>query len=221
MALHASQMRVLVFFSSPADWKQMPGMALPNPIPAYSLHRGQRPRTGRSGQEARLEGGRPRSMGCCKGVQRLPLCPSCSVHRDSLWPRPSNTTAVSQEPTVTRSRGGRVEQPGASLSLRRCSGPQSRLSGGDTQLGAWRRSWASGPRRPPRLPGCTGRCCSGRVSGNQRTAPCRLQRPSSFLPLVPRFLPSHRLSFDISPSLLFFPLVFPPIDCLLLRCGNR
>lgn len=142
-------------------------------------------------------------------VSRGTLCPGCSVHRDSLWPRHSNTTAVSQEPTVTRSPGGRVEQPGASLSLRRCSGSQSRLSGGDTQLRAWRRSWASGPRRPPRLPGCTGRCCSGRVSGNHRDRPLQTSAPL-VLPSLGAEVSSFPSSpsFDISPSFLFFSPVF-------------
>lgn len=98
-----------------------------------------------------------------------------------------------------------MEQPGASLSLRRCSGPQSRLSGGDTQLWAWRRSWASGPRRPPRLLGCTGRCCSGRVSGNQRDRPLQTSAPLVLPSLgaqVSSFPSSQFRHFSITPFLL-------------------
>lgn len=185
----------------------MPVMALPNSIPAYSLHQG--PETKNRVKWARGQAGAGSAPCDAAKVSRGTLCPGCSVHRDSLWPRPSNTTAVSQEPTVTRSRGGRVEQPGASLSLRRCSGSQSRLSGGDTQLGAWRRSWASGPRRPPRLPGCTGRCCSGRVSGNHRDRPLQTSAPL-VLPSLGAEVSSFPSSpsFDISPSFLFFSPVF-------------
>lgn len=37
--------------------------------------------------------------------------------------------------------------------------------------GAWRRGWANGHGGPPRPPGCTGRCCSGPVSGDHASPP--------------------------------------------------
>lgn len=88
--------------------------------------------------------------------------------------------------------------------------PQSPLRG--RERGAWRRGWASGRRGPPRPPGSTGRCCSGRVSG--RSAP-RPRHPAAgkarggaialLLPFPP--CPSVTLfSYLFRP---FFPSLFP------------
>lgn len=70
-------------------------MALPNPIPAAcSLHRSQRLRTGRGGQEAKLERGRLRSVRCCKVVQ-MPAVPT-APGTETVCPQPSYTTSVSE-----------------------------------------------------------------------------------------------------------------------------
>lgn len=186
-------------------------MALPNPIPAAcSLHRSQRLRTGRGGQEAKLERGRLRSVRCCKVVQ-MPAVPT-APGTETVCPQPSYTTSVSEAycNQIPGPAGGAVRRVTITETLLRHS-VQAQQWG--IQLRAWRRSWASGPRPPPRLPGCTGRCCSGRVSGNHATTgtiPCRPQRLCSFLPWCPGFfLPiiSKLRRFSITPcSVLLFLL---------------
>ncbi|XP_052590121.1 actin-associated protein FAM107A isoform X2 [Peromyscus californicus insignis] len=97
MTFHASHIGPWVASLHQPDWEWVPGMALPNPIPAAcSLHRSQRPRTAKGGQEAKLERGRLRSMPCCKVVQ-MPAVPIAPGTETVCAPsQPSYTTSVSE-----------------------------------------------------------------------------------------------------------------------------
>lgn len=150
----------------------------------------------------------------------VPLGPPTPPHT----PRRSGKQAGSHTAHSNQIPGGWSSRARHYHRVRRCTSPQSRFGGGDSQRRAWRRSSASGPNRPPRPPGYTERCCSGQVRGNFTTTLCRQQCPWSFLPWrqVSSFTTSPKaltfLHHFLFLSFRFFSLLFHP--CSLPKCGN-
>ena len=165
----------------------------------------------------------PRPAHCASGIPALApeLCPSLGGASS-----PDAAAAV-----VTRSAAGfgpRFASParrhsGPRSSIRRCAAARS-AGTAVGRAGAWRRGWASGHGAPPRPPGSTGQCCSGRVSEGKATPPRALSEDSrapslaipppgtSVLLHFSAFLPCFiRLNYFCFPFIPSFPPTFFPL----------